>query len=154
MLKLITLMILVSCFFLNCKTQDYSTPYEYPDQMIIFGNGGGFSGRVQEWTLLDNGQMFKGTNQEGNVNVLNKVDKDQVKQIFKNYKTLKFGDLQIDSPGNMYFFLIMKEEDKEHKLTWGSYDAGEPKELKLFYANLISLTRGQSNKSNQTKSKS
>ncbi len=133
--------------FSQCKTtQDYLTPYEYEGRSISFGNGGGFTGKSVEYTLMDNGQIFKGLNKEGNVDMIKKISRDQVNQIFDTYDILGFDKLDVNSPGNMYFFVQMNilESEADHKvdnnkLVWGNYDSGESKELRIFHANLMSL---------------
>lgn len=123
----------------HCKTKDYLTPYEYEGRIISWGSGGGFTGKVLGYTLMDNGQIFEGTNLEGNVTALKKVSKEKVAQCFENYDLLGLSKLSIDSPGNMYKYITMKEGDTSHKLTWGSYEAGESKEVRVFHSNLMSL---------------
>jgi len=138
----IAFLILTATLLVNCKTtQDYVTPYEHKGPQISFGSGGGFSGRVNQFTLLSNGQLFKGTNYEGNVTVMDKVDSDRCAQIFSLYNTLGFADLAINDPGNMYYFIKMKEEGTdEHNIKWGGTDVEAPETLKLFYKNLMNLT--------------
>ena len=128
-------LILTATLVVNCKTtQDYVTPYEYTGSAITFGSGGGFSGRVNQFTLLSNGQLFKGTNYEGNVTVMDKVESGRCDQIFSNYDFLRFDDMDINDPGNVYFFVKMKhEDDSEHNLKWGGTDAEAPQSLQLFY---------------------
>ncbi len=132
--------------FAQCKTtQDYQTPYEYEGRSISFGNGGGFTGKSVDFTLMDNGQIFKGLNKEGTVDMIKKISKDQVNQIFDTFDLLGFGELTINSPGNMYFFVQMNNHESastqndDNKLVWGNYDSGESKELRIFHANLMSL---------------
>lgn len=135
----ITLLLLVSTLMIQCKSKDYMTPYEYDGRTITFGGGGGFTGKVAGYTLMENGQIFQGTNLEGNVTALKKISKDKVEQCFNNYDQLGLSNLNIDSPGNMYKYVTMKQGDKTHKITWGSAEANESKELRVFHANLMSL---------------
>lgn len=139
---------MTATMLINCKTsQDYQTPYEYEGPIMSFGTGGGFSGRVNQFTLLSNGQLFKGTNLEGNVTVMDKIDKDQCAQLFSNYELLGFDKLQIDNPGNMYFFVKMKEVDTENKLVWGGTDVEAPEALKIYHNILMTLTVQNKNNS-------
>ena len=121
--------------FVSC-TQKYYTPYEYQGAQLIIGTGGGYTGQVIEYTLLDNGQVFGGTNKEGKVTMTPKLNKKTTKQLFSNYEMLDFRQLQVDKPGNMYHYLIYKNEETNHKLQWGAYDAEAPRELLIYFANL------------------
>ena len=130
--------------FAQCKTSklataDYDTPYNYEGRSISFGNGGGFTGRVVEYTLMDNGQIFKGANREGNVTMIKTIPKDRTEQIFSSYDLLGFGEQTVDGPGNMYYYVEMTDQNNRHKLIWGDYDAGESKTLRTYYRNLMSL---------------
>ena len=135
------LLLITSAIFLltQCKTADYATTHEYEGRSISFGNGGGFTGKVLDFTLMDNGQIFKGANQEGNVSMIRKISKEQVDQIFSTYDVLNFADKTVNSPGNMYYYVEMFDNDERHKLVWGNHDAGESKELRVYHANLMSL---------------
>lgn len=141
------LILLTATLLMNCKSNDYLTPYEYEGAVLSFGNGGGFSGRVLEYTLMDNGQLFKDTNKEGNVLVLNKVDKRQAKQIFNNYTTLGLDKLTINDPGNMYYFITKKVGDQTQKIKWGGPNEPAPEVLKVFFKTLMQTTRDQSSSS-------
>jgi len=131
-------LILLMC--VSCKTQ-HKTPYDFEGQQIIFGQGGGFTGQVVEYTLLENGQLFTGTNQEGFVDELSKLDKKLVKQIFSMCKKYGFEDLKIDNPANQYYYFITKDGEKMNKVLWGVGDKEVPKELKILFGNLKNLTK-------------
>lgn len=138
----ILLLFSIVLFFCQCKsTKDYMTPYEYEGRSISFGNGGGFTGKSVDYTLMDNGQIFRGVNKEGNVDMIMKLSENEVTQIFNTYDLLGFEKMNVDSPGNMYFFVQMNNStpSEDKKLVWGNYDAGETRELKLFYLNLMRL---------------
>jgi len=122
-------------FATQCKTVDY-TPSNYEDDIIIVGSGGGFTGLVEEYTILSNGQLFYGSGNGNYTMELDRFDKKDIKQIFKNYSLLGFGDLNIDKPGNMYHYLVFKNMDRIHKIQWGAHDANTPGELLVYFANL------------------
>jgi len=153
MLKYI-LVLLVFVTFIQCKTKDYVTPYNYEGRSLSFGNGGGFTGKVLDFTLMDNGQVFKGVNKEGVVDMIKKVKKDKVNQIFNTYDLLALGEMSVDDPGNMYYYISMNDNGKIKKLTWGGANANESKELRVFHANLMGIvTKMPSKQSGQTQNK-
>ena len=131
---------LIFLFCVCCKTQ-HKTPYEFEGQQIIFGQGGGFTGQVTEYTLLENGQLFAGTNQEGFVDELKSLDKNLVKQIFGTCNNLGFDTLALDKPGNQYYYFITKEGDKINKIQWAAGEKDLPKELNVLFGNLKNLTK-------------
>ncbi len=126
--------------FVACSTTRYNHPTEYPDARINFGHGGGFSGMVTEYVLLDNGQLLKKMNQVDSFEMVTTVDKNQTTQLFNNYKFLNIGSVQYDQPGNMYNFIQFHHLDAEHKIIWpGNQYPDQYPNLKIFYDNLKSL---------------
>ena len=79
--------IFISLLIVGCKTKS-ATPYDYTGQKIIIGFGGGFAGTVTEYTILEDGHLYRGTNTEGNVYELDKIKKRRVEQAFDNFFNL------------------------------------------------------------------
>lgn len=124
----------------SCKSTQY-TPKDFPDAQIIFGSGGGFTGAVTEYTLLENGQLFKGNSLRDEFVSLKKIKKDVVKQMFKNYDFLNIGAETINDPGNLYYFIQFKDKDKqERKITWNDQSAVSDN-VKTYYGILSGLTK-------------
>ena len=134
MLRILCLSICI-LFLSNCRTTSY-TPYDYPGEIIRVGTGGGFTGQLREFCLLSNGQLFFGTHKEGNVQELEALTKEETRQIFRSFHFMKFSDLEIDKPGNMYHYIKFSAPDNEHFIQWGAHDANPPRELTIFFANL------------------
>ena len=125
--------------FLSCKTTKY-TPTDFPDEQITFGTGGGFSGIVNDYTLLSNGQLFKRSSVDNRFVEVQSASRDAATQAFKNYDFLGIGDMSIDKPGNLYYFIQYKGKDsQEHKLVWGDDQTTIDDKLKTFYENLSAL---------------
>lgn len=133
-------LLLLLFLFVSCSTNRYTNPTIYPDARINFGNGGGFSGMVTEYVLLDNGQLLKKLTQVDSFEMVTTIDKNQTTQLFENYKFLNIGSLQYNQPGNMYRFLRFEHQDTKHQIIWsGNQYPEQYPNLKIFYANLKSL---------------
>lgn len=139
-MRLLLLMSLVYCGLFSCKSQQF-TPYDFEGRQIIFGQGGGFSGQVTEYTLLENGQLFAGTNKEGFVDELKSVDKKVVKQIFSSSSDNGYDTISFDKPGNQYFYINFKKGDHTNLVQWAPGEQGISKELKIFFGNLKNITQ-------------
>jgi len=126
----------------SCKTQ-HKTPYEYEGHQIIFGQGGGFTGQITEYTLLENGQLFSGTNKEGFVDELESLDKNLAKQIFDLCERYGFADLKLNKPANQYYYFIAKEGNNANKILWGPGEEELPEELKILFGNLKRITKSK-----------
>jgi len=125
----------------SCKIKEDFTPYNFNGEIIVFGGGGGFSGKVYQYTLMENGQFFKGTHQEGKVHEFDRVNERQVEQLFNSYHQLGFGDLELNESGNLYKFLKFYMGDKEHKIMWPDANIDEHTTLKVYHDNLMALAR-------------
>ncbi len=132
-------LLLIVLFYSSCKTTKY-TPTDFPDAQITFGSGGGFTGLVTDYTLLENGQFFKRSSKDKIFVPIKGVKKDAAKQAFKNFNFLGLDKMEVNDPGNMYYFVEFKTKDgTAKKLTWGNGKTEKEDTLKLFYSQLSSL---------------
>lgn len=125
--------------FVSCKSNSKYTPETYSDQMMTFGNMGGFAGTVNSYTVLENGQFFKRKPRSESLVAIADLKKREAKQIFANFKTLGIADMEIDDPGNLTYFIEYKNGDEMKKLKWGGSNVEVPKNLHLFFTNMMLL---------------
>ena len=136
--------LLVSFAFMAwaCTTTRYQHPNDYPDARLTFGNGGGFSGMVTEYVLLDNGQLLKKLSRQDSFEIIKTIDKRQTKQIFANYDFLNIGDIKYNQPGNVYSFIRYEYQEAKHEILWGNHQyPPEENNLKIFHQTLIGLAK-------------
>ncbi|MEO1518884.1 MAG: hypothetical protein AAFV95_27965 [Bacteroidota bacterium] len=118
------------------------TPANYTGSRIEFGSGGGITGAVTRYVLLENGQLFRQQGPDTSFQEATaRLDKSVVKQKFDNYKFLKLSDVQYQQPDNMYYFVQHQEGDQMHTITWGGAAPNLPTDVKIFYRNLNQLTK-------------
>ena len=127
--------------FSYCKSVQYSHPSEFPGAKISFGNGGGFAGTYKEYLLCENGQLFYRTSEKASFNELEKLEQTESKQCFSNFSQLGLKNLEINDPGNLYYFLKFEEKEEQHQLIWGGIHSNEKSPAKLFYQNLMHLVK-------------
>lgn len=134
-MKNLLLLLLFSFLIISCSKKVYD-PLNYENAKITFGSGGGFAGTETSYTLLDNGNLFELTSQRQSSEKLTKIDKNQVTQIFNNVKMFKFDELELNDPGNLYYFMEFKSNDGEiNTLTWGN--GSVEKHIKLMHSILL-----------------
>jgi len=128
----------VSILLSNCKTPVY-TPDNWPEKSLQFGHGGGVTGEVINYYLLENGQMFKQRSMKGIKEELASIDKKKAVTYFERADALGIVDLKIKEPGNIYYFI----EYGGNKIVWGNIEhAMEPK-VDAFFVELSNLTDGK-----------
>ncbi|MDX2247111.1 MAG: hypothetical protein SF052_10065 [Bacteroidia bacterium] len=124
-----------------CKSPDYQ-PDTYPDSQIIFGSGGGFSGMVSSYILLEDGRLFDKAPTSEAFSRLKKVNRKSARQLFDQLTQMKESGTTLDAPGNLYYFIELKEAQSEsYKLTWGDGGSPAPEAVVAFYQTLMDATR-------------
>ena len=122
----------------GCKTHQ---PDNLPPTQLRFGSGGGFTGALTEYVLLENGQVFVSKSLEANHQLLGKVKKAKAKALFKSWESQPFAKEEFQHPGNMYYFVSMAKDGEDHRLSWGSNDHPAGDELKTFYKECSALIK-------------
>lgn len=142
MSRIILLTLIVSCLF-SCKTKQY-LPENYNGKIIKLGTGGGFTGQLIEYTLLENGQVFRSSN--GGRSELTRLERNKAQQMFDNIYSMQFHHILLDDPGNMYHYLEIIDMKETHKIQWGANDANVPRELLIYFANAKKILSSQKQK--------
>jgi uncharacterized protein YjiK len=118
-----------------CHAQKY-TPSNFQGQQLTFGSGGGFTGQVIQYTLLENGQLFQTNSQTKEAKELKPVSRTKSKQLFAKVEKLDVAKLDFNHPGNMYYFIQTKRGDILQKITWGSPQDKAPDGVETLYQEL------------------
>ena len=97
---------------------------EYPKKErtdeIHFGQGGGFSGAVTHYILLEDGRLFQQGWKDTTKTYVDTWPGLFTRQMFLNYKSLKIDALNYNEPGDLYYFVEYHAKKKEpHRVTWG-----------------------------------
>lgn len=141
-MRILTLLFILamSSWLLSCKSQHY-TKENLPDVQLIFGDGGGFTGATTEFMLLENGQLFKKYSLDQSTTEVGKIKKKEAKELFAEAEAMQFETMDINHPGNMYYFLGLKTETDEHRCTWGAQDYEVSDTLQQFRQKLLHLAQ-------------
>ncbi len=126
-------------FTLSCKTKQLS-PITYNKEMIVLGNGGGFTGMATSYYLLESGEIFRSGMNDTSFVFVGKLDSKTIKHQFSTYKAMNFDEVKLDDPGNRYFYIIKKKGKEEHKIQWGR-SALEDQNLSIFHKNIMGLIK-------------
>jgi len=132
-------LIIVLVNFSCCKIQEY-TPTDFPKQQIVFGSGGGITGAVSEFALLENGVLFSKRGLNAEYKNLTKANKNLTTQLFKNINVLRLKEVNVNTPGNRYHYITIKDKSGEHQIIWSNHKS-IPDKVKTFYDILNHLTK-------------
>jgi hypothetical protein len=127
-------MALATSLTMSCKTTVLS-PDNHQGMRLILANGGGFTGQVVEYILLDNGVVFRKNSMDRSVSRIKKLDRKETDQVFRNYFLLRLDESRLDEPGNMYFYIELSDKDQTaNRLQWNTESTGtDVEQAKLFY---------------------
>lgn len=135
-MKRILILLLAIFTYAGCGSKKAITPSDGQGKQLTLKHGGGFTGKYVTYILLENGQLFKGSETEG-VNVSMKdMDKNITKQIFSNYDAMSLGDVENVTYGNLLYSITLKEGEDKHVVSW---EKGQDNtdQLQLFYRNVM-----------------
>jgi len=120
-------------------------PKNYKGEQIHFGQGGGFTGAVNYFALLDDGRLF----QRGERDTLFTFRDDWktrfVTQVMTSYHTLQLDSISYYEPGDIYYFIKHIHSDgPEHRITWGRSGFTPDPKLIDYYTLLYKSTKPRS----------
>lgn len=105
---------------------------------ILFGKGGGFTGKTNVYKVFPNGKIQKGSGLlEIKYSQCSKIRKSAARKLFSGIDNLKTEPFS--HPGNMYYFITVFDGAKETKYTWGANDFSAPEEILSIYNKADSL---------------
>ncbi len=143
MRNLVAFTLLSLLFMSNCKVIRYSAE-KLPVKQIVFGDGGGFIGVETSYILLENGQIFKKTGVGGLLQELSPIKQKQSKTLFEKLATVQLYKLDINKPGNLYYFLQETNNETDSRATWGAGDYLPPQSLVAIHRELLSIAKTRS----------
>jgi hypothetical protein len=124
MMKALSIVCILALSF-SCKSTHY-TPRTYRSAQITVGSSGGVTGSIKEFTLLDNGQLFVSKGVTGEIKEMKAVGRSETNRIFKRAEEAGLATLKFNHPGNMTYFLILRNPSKSNAIKWGESGISPP----------------------------
>lgn len=107
--------------------------------MVRFGSGGGVTGMVKTYCLLDNGKLYLVEKEE--FLFIKEVPKTTSTEVFSQIKKMKTANRKVQRPGNMYHFIEYQGEEGTYRLAWGDYRYKPDPDLISLYDALVKATQ-------------
>jgi hypothetical protein len=123
MLRQFCTLLLLLLSLLACKSKKVKAD-QLPAEIITFGSGGGFTGQVQEYVLLENGQLFHRVRIGGELKELEMVKKKEAKACFEKARLIPWHEIGNGEPDNIYHYIEYRTSEKAQKHTWGKQKGG------------------------------
>jgi hypothetical protein len=140
----ILILLVLATILPGCGGKD-GTPLNYAGAQLHFGQGGGFTGEVNYFVLLDNGLLFEKDTGDSTYILRDTWKKRVTRQIFKEYNELEIQKISHQHPGNLYYFIEFQTPDQPpHLITWGQQGYPPGDHVIQFYQILYQSTRSKS----------
>lgn len=134
----ISLLATATLFFF-CKQPKY-TVGNFPEKQLRWGSGGGITGQVNSYVLLENGQLFK-IGKKDEMTELKKTKAGKAKKIFEAVESGSLTKQDFQHPSNMYSFLEFQNGDMVQRITWGDPKYPVDEKIKTVFDQLNELTK-------------
>ncbi|MFK7969014.1 MAG: hypothetical protein AB8F95_01545 [Bacteroidia bacterium] len=131
------------CLVFACKSTKNIDPSTFEGRQMRFGSGGGYTGAVTQWALLDNGRLW-GVSGEPTaaLQAVGKISKKTMKALFAAADSLDW-DGAPNEPGNMYRFLELHSPEGVTKMVWDTSQKERFATLDAFYDRLKPIMKAQ-----------
>ncbi|HMP28792.1 MAG TPA: hypothetical protein PKD85_04280 [Saprospiraceae bacterium] len=118
------------------------------EEGLVFGTGGGFTGAVSYYKLLKNGNLYRSGNTDNSLILIGTLSTSVTNQMFDSYKVLNIDGVNLNDPGNRYYFIEkINKNNAHHKVTWGHAPL-EHKSLAIFHDVLMNNVKTLNKKNN------
>lgn len=125
------------CLLLACSSKNMF-PEKYKGDQIILGVGGGITGEVTSYVVLENGKVFTKTKDQPAPVYHTTLNSPFVSQMFENFKLLNLSEYTFNEPGNRYYFIhYITKGDISSQMTWGSESFDTPDKVTTYYSILM-----------------
>lgn len=116
------------------------TPLTYKGRQLAVGSGGGFSGRVTTYYLLENGHLYLKRSPDSTFTLIGIQTKANTRRAFSALEnTCKIKTTQFDQPGNTYRFVRWKKGQEEYRVVWGDARQKPPVRYPKFYDSFMAM---------------
>jgi hypothetical protein len=108
-----------------------------PANQLLFGSGGGFTGTVKEYAMLEDGRILQKSGDGKKYKTVVTVKGDDLTKLKSALAMLD--NQSFNEPGNIYSFIETKGgiTGKAQRLTWGGTGIAPPKELTELFQKLM-----------------
>jgi hypothetical protein len=130
-MKHLFLLVFLAMLASNCRKQTYPMG-QFPEDQLIIGDGGGFSGLERQWILLPGGQLFQGDSRSDSLKILPSLSAGKTRKLLKAADAAFADASEVNLPGNRYYFIRRVTASGARSMIWAEADQITP-ELKAIY---------------------
>ncbi len=133
---------------IQCKSGQV-VPQQYEGRKIVFGDGGGFSGFINRFYLLDNGYLYKKMHRDTGFTQIATLKTDLTQQLLNQWEQKGFDQLKLNKPGNAYHFIEFFRKGEQQRIVWDPYERGMYEDLNQYFKVLRGIVQKEINNQNK-----
>lgn len=124
---------------MSCKSsKQVFDPMTSDKKYLKFGTGGGFTGKVLTYYILEDGSVYTKIGEE--VTKIGNAGKQMTTQVFANYETLGLHKVSLNEPGNKYSFIEKSNGEEKNMIQWGK-EPLENTNIDTYFAILMNIVK-------------
>ena len=114
-----------------------SLPTTAPGPQIRFGSGGGITGAVTTYYLLENGRLYQHTSSPDTMVFIQRLSADKRRAYFERIEALNLPTKAVMQPGDLYRFLEYRTNTDSTRATWGAPGVKVSEDMRRLYQDLM-----------------
>ena len=138
MIRLLLPLLIFLMLLTGCKHAQF-TPKTHKGAQLIAGSSGGVTGMLKEYVVLDNGQVFISKGIKGEWKETFSLKRSVTRDLFRKADALNLGSKRFNHPGNMTYYLALKNPSRSYELKWGEAGTNPPEGVEALYQEIITL---------------
>ncbi len=128
----------------SCGLFKYKIPYD----KVVFGKGGGFTGKYDEYFIDKKGDLYKKDPSSAAFTLIKSLSGKQIKDVFKDIKKNNLYTVAFNNPYNYSYYIELYKGEKSNRIIWGNANNPPPSEVTGVYQKLLLLTTSGNTKNN------
>lgn len=132
------LLLLVILLVAACSPPNFYMIEKLPPKNLAFGSGGGISGLVTEYCLLENGQLLE--KKRTIYEQVKRIKKSEAQNFFQQMESFK-NELSEETTEQYSFLTLRHANTPEQSLKWNKRGNAIAENVKKLHQNLMALTQ-------------
>lgn len=141
-MKSCTFLMLCCCLLgLSCRPVMPGNSCNNQPATLVFGQGGGITGKYTEYALVVDGTLYSVDPATGARVRVKSIGRRELRRFFIDAESLGLLSLQFNHPFNMNYYIVFIKGTKQNKVNWGDPRLPPPAGVKDFWDRLWALSK-------------
>lgn len=106
---------------------------------VVLGTGGGVAAALKEYKIYQTGKVELKDGLDGDFKEYGQLTKKETKMIYQNTEKIDLTNIDLNNPGNIYYFVEINRDEERKRVTWGAVNSTVPEEIKKLYDETMAI---------------